>query len=306
MYSRILAIPGILLCALLLLPLPAFAGTVIKVSTSAGEFQIELFDSVAPATVANFLGYVNSGAYKDTVVHRLVPGFVIQGGWLTFNEAQQSFFEISTGPTVRNEFSVSNVRGTIAMAKLGGDPNSATSQWFINLADNPELNASNGGFTVFGRVMGTGMQVVDAIAALPPVTVINGLAPFPLINYNGGTLLNTHLVSLNMAKIGSTDGDPVVFDGVRARLHASIDAGELGLIRAEFALVSETPSIVIKLDRATLFSLDRSVANIGSFNSSTGRLTIPELRINGAVAYRNVRFMLTDAQQLLFTLEGAN
>lgn len=303
LFSRIVSL-RIILCAFLLLPVSASAGTVVRVTTSLGEFQIELFDNVAPGTVTNFLNYVNSGAYNGTVVHRLEQGFVIQGGWLTYNETQQTFYGIETGPAIQNEFSVSNLRGTIAMAKLGGDPNSATSQWFINLGNNSFLDSSNGGFTVFGRVMGTGMQVVDAIAALPAVNVVSGLSPFPLINYiSGQPLRNSNLVNVNMSRIGSTD-NPAEFVGSTARLHANINAGALGLIAGEFALISDTPNIVIKL--VALFPLDQAVTSMSTFNSSTGQLVIPELRINGQVAYRNVRFLLTDVQQLLFTLQGAD
>lgn len=295
------------LCLLLLAPLPALAGTVVRVSTALGDFDIELLDDVAPVTVANFLAYLNKGAYNGTVVHRLVPGFVIQGGWLSFNESQQTFYPLATSPAIVNEFKAvaPNRRGTLAMAKLGGDPNSATSQWFINLQDNPSLNTTNGGYAVFGRVMGNGMQIVDRIGALPPVTVFSDLDPFPLINYTGGALLNRHVVSLNMRVLGSTSGDPIVFDGATATLHARINAGELGLIQGAFRLVRETPAIEIQLDAASVFNLEQVVAGMGSFDSATGRLTLPELRINGAVAYRNVRFVLVDAQQRVFRLEGA-
>lgn len=295
----------LLLCLALLSPFSVLAGTVVRVSTPMGDFHIELLDDTAPGTVTNFLNYVNSGAYNGTVVHRLVPGFVIQGGWLSFNESQQSFFDLKPAANIRNEFQASNLRGTIAMAKVGGDPHSANSQWFINLQDNPELNTTNGGYTVFGRVLGSDMPVVDRIAALPPVTVLSGYDPFPLINYTGGSLLNRHLVSTSMKVVGTTSGVPVMFDGASARLHARINAGELGLVQAQFALVRETPSLQIRLDSSTLFTLAKSEANMGSFDSSSGRLTLPELHINGAVAYRNVRFVLTDPAQLLFTLEGA-
>jgi len=299
------AAPRLLLCLVLLSPLTVLAGTVVRVSTAIGDFHVELLDDTAPGTVTNFLKYVNSGAYNGTVVHRLIPGFVFQGGWLSFNEGQQSFYPLATSGNIQNEFAAPNRRGTIAMAKVGGDPNSANSQWFINLQDNPDLNTANGGYTVFGRVLGSGMQIVDRIAALPPVTVISGYDPFPLINYTGGSLLNRHLVSLNMAVVGTTSGHPVVFDGASARLHARINAGELGLVQAQFALVRETPSLQIKLDSTTLFTLEQAVAGMASFDSGSGRLTIPELHINGAVAYRHVRFVLTDQAQLLFTLEGA-
>ena len=301
------AIPRILLCLVLLSPLSALAGTVVRVSTAVGDFHIELFDDTAPGTVTNFLKYVNSGAYNGTVVHRLIPGFVFQGGWLSFNEAQQTFFPLANTGNIQNEFSIlrPNVRGTIAMAKVGGDPHSANSQWFINLQDNPDLNTTNGGYTVFGRVLSSDMTVVDKIAALQPVTVLSGFDPFPLINYTGGSLLSRHLVSMTMKPVGTTGGFPVVFDGASARLHARINAGALGQLQAQFALVRETPSLQIQLDSTTLFTLEQPQAGMASFDSSTGRLTIPELRINGTVAYRNVRFMLTDPAQLLFTLEGA-
>jgi len=296
-----------LLCLALLSPLSALAGTVVRVSTAFGDFHIELLDDAAPGTVTNFLKYVNSGAYNGTVVHRLIPGFVFQGGWLSFNESQQAFSPLATTGNIQNEFSMQapNLRGTIAMAKVGGDPHSANSQWFINLADNPDLNTANGGYTVFGRVLSSDMPVVDRIAALPPVTVLSGYDPFPLINYTGGSLLNRHLVSMSMKAVGTTSGFPVVFDGASARLHARINAGELGLLQAQFVLVQETPSLQIRLDSSTLFTLQQTEANMGSFDSGTGRLTLPELRINGVVAYRNVRFLLTDPAQLLFTLEGA-
>jgi peptidyl-prolyl cis-trans isomerase A (cyclophilin A) len=104
---------------------------------------------------------------------------------------------IAQNPPVVNEFdsSRSNVRGTIAMAKLGGDPNSATSGWFFNLADNStNLDFQNGGFTVFGKVIGNGMDVVDAIAALPVYNAGGAFTDLPLIGYTGGSITGANLV----------------------------------------------------------------------------------------------------------------
>ncbi len=113
--------------------------------------EIDLFEEETPETVANFLNYVNDGDYANTFIHRSVAGFVIQGGGFTFIDGERQ--SVPTDPPVVNEPGISNLRGTIAMAKLSGDPNSATSQWFINLADNAEnLDGQNGGFTVFGQV----------------------------------------------------------------------------------------------------------------------------------------------------------
>jgi cyclophilin family peptidyl-prolyl cis-trans isomerase len=178
----------------LLLALPqAVTATIVEVETGLGTIEINLYDNATPATVTNFLNYVNSGAFTDSIVHRSVPGFIIQsGGYVTDISAQIT--EIFTSPPVTNEPVYSNVRGTIAMAKIGGDPNSATSQWFINLADNASnLDGQNGGFTVFGEVT-AGMDVVDAIAALPRYTYLN-FTELPLQNYAAPAPLdNTNLV----------------------------------------------------------------------------------------------------------------
>lgn len=145
------------------------AATVVRMQTSLGVVDVQLFDSAAPLTVANFLSYVDSGAYNRSFIHRSAPSFVVQGGSYALTGTNNAISAIATNPPVVNEFSPSrsNVRGTVAMAKVAGDPNSATSQWFFNLADNSaNLDSQNGGFTVFGQVVGAGMSVVDTIGAL--------------------------------------------------------------------------------------------------------------------------------------------
>jgi cyclophilin family peptidyl-prolyl cis-trans isomerase len=169
---------------------PVLASSV-TLKTAMGDVVIELYDEETPETVANFLNYVRDGDFDSSFVHRSDPGFIIQGGAYTFAEGLVT--PIPTDPAVINEPGISNLRGTIAMAKRSGDPNSATSQWFINLADNSELlDDQNGGFTVFGEVAGNGMDVVDAIAELPilnagiPCLGCSALTELPLINYPGG------------------------------------------------------------------------------------------------------------------------
>lgn len=140
-------------------------------SLAGGVSNVVLFDQPgagAPLTVQNFQNYVNDGDYVNSIIHRSIPGFVVQGGGFTVNN-----LSVSTVPTdspVQNEFSSgrSNLRGTISMAKLGNDPNSATSQWFFNLENNSaNLDNLNGGFTVFGELLSdTDLAVVDAIASL--------------------------------------------------------------------------------------------------------------------------------------------
>jgi peptidyl-prolyl cis-trans isomerase A (cyclophilin A) len=137
-----------------------------------GVTNILLFDQSgagAPATVENFINYVNDGDYVNSIIHRSIPGFVVQGGGFTVDELQVE--AVPTDPPVVNEFSPdrSNLRGTIATAKLGNDPDSATSQWFFNLGDNSaNLDNQNGGFTVFGEVLTEAdLAPIDAIANLP-------------------------------------------------------------------------------------------------------------------------------------------
>lgn len=133
----------------------------VKLETSMGDIVLALEEEAAPVTVKNFLTYVEEGFYDGTIFHRVIPNFMIQGGGLTVDMRRKKTHE----PIV-NEFKLSNLRGTIAMAKLRDNPNSATSQFFISLSDNSRnLDNQNGGFTVFAKVI-EGMDVVDAIAAV--------------------------------------------------------------------------------------------------------------------------------------------
>lgn len=165
----------------------------VRLQTDFGAIDIALFQRQKPITVANFLRYVDENRYFTTdpttkqlassFIHRSAPGFVLQGGGFigTVNPSGGDYLQatpVATLPKIQNEPGISNRRGTLAMAKLGSDPNSATSQWFINLANNAHsvdpqtgvdngLDVQNGGFAVFARVLGDGMDVADHIANLP-------------------------------------------------------------------------------------------------------------------------------------------
>jgi len=140
------------------------SATDIAVCTDLGNFTIETLDQQSPAHTANFLAYVDRGYYMGTVFHRVIGGFMVQGGGYT-----REFRSKTTSGPVMNESKngIGNSRGTVAAARTG-DPHSATSQFFVNLENNPPLNASGDewGYSVFGQVT-QGMEVVDAIAALP-------------------------------------------------------------------------------------------------------------------------------------------
>ena len=135
----------------------------IRFETSHGGFTVELFPKEAPVTVENFLKYVDDGFFDGTVFHRIVPGFVIQGGGLTSDFASKQ-----TRTPIRNEAKngLKNGRGWLSMARTS-DINSATSQFFVNLSDNAFLDHGprDYGYAVFGRVT-DGMEVIDKIAAV--------------------------------------------------------------------------------------------------------------------------------------------
>ena len=139
---------------------------IIKLSTSMGEITLELDAENAPITVENLLSYVDSGHYDNTIFHRVIPGFVIQGGGLV-----SGMQEKQTGKPIQNEADngLKNLTGSICMARTN-DPHSATSQFFINLKDNhfldhTEKTESGWGYAVFGRVV-SGMDVVEKIATV--------------------------------------------------------------------------------------------------------------------------------------------
>jgi peptidyl-prolyl cis-trans isomerase A (cyclophilin A) len=146
-------------------PAGAAAGNpVVLMDTSLGKIKLELFPREAPITVKNFLTYTKEGFYNGTAFHRVISGFMIQGGGLT-----PDLMEKPTKKPIRNEAAngLKNKRGTIAMARTG-DPDSATSQFFINLVDNDGLDRprpDGHGYAVFGRVI-EGMDVVDRIGGV--------------------------------------------------------------------------------------------------------------------------------------------
>lgn len=211
-----------LLCCLLSLLLPAVpacaqsaADPVYVFHTNVGDMNVQLFPDVAPQTVANFLQYVNSGAYNRSLFHRSVNNFIVQGGGY-FLTSQNQINTIAANPPVVNEFHLSNTRGTLAMAKLGNDPNSATSQWFFNEADGnaANLDNQNGGFTVFGRVAdAASLAIMDKLAAVPvpnPSPFSSPLDQIPLMDYQQGASVqvsNLVLVSAITPLRFDFDGD---------------------------------------------------------------------------------------------------
>jgi cyclophilin family peptidyl-prolyl cis-trans isomerase len=142
---------------------------IVRLETSMGNIDIELNQEKAPVSVANFLEYVDKGHYNGTIFHRVIPNFMVQGGGFDDTMTQKP-----TGQGIKNEWQngLKNTRGTVAMARLGGNPDSATAQFFINVVDNASLDRAQpdgAGYAVFGKVI-EGMDIADAIRRVPTAT----------------------------------------------------------------------------------------------------------------------------------------
>ena len=272
-----------------------FADTMVRFDTVLGNFHLQLSDTVTPLTVQNFLNYVTDGDYVNSFFHRMawstdefgdpIP-FVLQGGGFTY-EADQ-FGYVPTDPPVQNEFNVSNTYGTIAMAKTAEGPDTATCQFFFNLGDNSaNLDNQNGGFTVFGEVMGIGMDVVNLLAAQQvwdASSFHSAFGEIPLIDYDpDGTIPWPETLEMIYAVTvviqGDANSDGVVSAGDYAEVQANfgntgdvgipgdanfdgvVSAGDFAMIQANFgntAPLTMTPAP----EPATLFIMGCGIAGL--------------------------------------------
>jgi len=174
----------------------------MTISNEVKKIKVNLFDETTPITVSNFLKYVNDGRYSNTVIHRAIPEFIVQGGGFTFeNEIPLTAIEIDNA--IKNEPVWSNVKGTIAMAK-GNQIDSANSQWYFNLVDNKHLDSDVGGYTVFG-------QVIEGIEAIESITTLSFCGNVPMPDYSQEQCSNGDLpgvenfVSINQVTIYDPD-----------------------------------------------------------------------------------------------------
>jgi cyclophilin family peptidyl-prolyl cis-trans isomerase len=250
-------------------------GSVVRFDTNvSGGSSIfaELFDQAGPGrsrttpeTVANFLDYVDASRYVNTVMHRSVSNFVVQGGGFSAPTTTGALpAAISTFPPVVNEPGNTNVRGTIAMAKLGGDPNSATSQFFFNLSNNAaNLDFQNGGFTAFARVLGDGMTVVDAMAALPTANLGGAFNEIPVI----GTAGSGPLAPENYVTIQSVT-----------------QVGEL-----VYTVVSSDPAVVA----ATVSGDGKLLLDYADSGAGTATVTVRAASVFNASDFREEQFLVT-------------
>ncbi len=164
---------------------PAGGAVRVKLETTLGDIVLEMYEDAAPITVVNFLAYVDSGFYDETWFHRIISGFVIQGGlWYVDPETPTTIQRKTPGQAIVNESSngLSNVRGSVAMARTS-DPHSATSQYYINVGDNSaglDYSDGNQGYAVYAYVV-SGMDVVDNIASIATGSVQGVGNDFPAV-----------------------------------------------------------------------------------------------------------------------------
>ena len=235
--------------------------------TSVGSLQLDLavFSNRAPGTRANFLNYVNDGDFVNSIIHRSVPGFVIQGGSFYDSDPTSNYFidAIPTDPPIANEFGISNTRGTLSMAKLGGDPDSATSGWFISIGENSDiLDGQNGGFTVFGRI---------TKSTLPNALSIGDPTDFPIWNA-GGAFTN---LPLNPAFDGTRnilETDLVLFTTVTLENIPASEAGSSTSLSYSIVENSDPTIATASINGSSELVLNYSGNNAGS-TSITVRAT---------------------------------
>ena len=266
----------------------------LLLTTTLGDIQLRLYQSQTPLTVANFLHYVRDGWYNGTFFHRSEPGFVVQGGGY-FADGEGNIQSVPPSGTVQNEFGLSNLRSTVAMAKVAGNPDSATCEWFFNLADNSaNLDYQNGGFTAFGEVIPPGMEVVDAMAALPRVNLGGNFTALPVRQLDTDVTFDD-LIYINTAAV---EPDELQFSvgAAPAGVHATIENGQLACAVDTDAPLAGGPLVL----------------NVTAFDGRTTTLTIPILveepdttapagtiLINGGAA-------TTDDSNVTFTLDASD
>ncbi|HQU61568.1 MAG: peptidylprolyl isomerase [Burkholderiales bacterium] len=266
-----------------------------------GQFCMELFERQAPGTVANFIRYIDSGAYAQSIFHRSMPGFVIQGGGfkVTGSDTGAKVSVVDVFDPIKNEFGISNTRGTVAMAKVGRDPDSATSQWFVSLADNSaNLDNQNGGFTVFAKILYDGMAIFDTIAALQRVNFGGALSTTPTINFD---VTQTPQVD-NFVVISSVDVHDVtgVFDG--SAVGFTVDTGNNNFFDVRLQLVAAESGIVFELDQDSITFLSAAPENRATFSAGDGTLIIPSVMIDATTIVKNVVLTLIDPVSVQFAL----
>lgn len=287
---------------------PTAGNPIARVTTNLGSIDIELFRDQTPLTVANFLTYANRGVWDRTFFHRLVNNFVIQGGGFF---AEAGLGAIPDDPAVQNEPGISNLRGTVAMAKIGGNPNSATNEWFFNLSDNSaNLDNQNGGFTVFAEIVNAqGFEVLDLLTVnrdIVSATSQGGaFGEVPVLD--GDAIVNNQVTPadlLRITRVASLVGlTATPFDSLEVAATAVVSNARAGVGVRLYALDGGTNESLAGMLQVS-FGEGRNIESITiREGASVGRLAI---EISGATSVRMLRDLRAGSNDLAFIVSSAH
>ncbi|QOV88827.1 peptidylprolyl isomerase [Humisphaera borealis] len=284
--------------------------TFVQVTTSLGNYRVQLFDSRKPGTVQNFLRYVNADRYDGLIIHRsdtlggstVLPPTILQGGGYVF----PGFNHVATFPPIVNEFTsngiISNTRGTLAMAK-SSNPDSATSEWFLNLSDNSadlDDTGNSGGFTVFAKVVDADLPIVDAIAAVPRFAFASPFSTIPLRNYTNTDFSNSVTPGANNVISTTTD---IISDVLTYSVSssdpsiaaASVDAA--GQVALTYGSTVGTATVTV-----TATGVDGVTTGQTTFDVGVGQL---DVTIGGTSGNKSVSFTDADGTVSTVSVKGA-
>ncbi|MDA0690148.1 MAG: peptidylprolyl isomerase [Proteobacteria bacterium] len=287
------------------------ATTIVNVQTNIGSFKLRLFEDKAPATVAQFLAHLEAGNYQFSMIHEALSDYAT-GGLFTYESCFQGPVPVPALPTIPVEATgLSNTANTIALARDLNDSSAVGGQWVINLNNNE--NAYNPAVkpVVFGEVI-EGFTTLNQLSIAWTVGMNVSLS-VPTVNYSGIFFVNCSLftrdnvikTAMQVEIIEEPVADPAnVFDESSSTLNIKVDTGSEGLLALSLTLQSTDPSVIVQAQPETVVSLSAPVEGMATFDAATGNLTIPELVVNGQVAYTNLVFQLTDSENLFFALQS--
>ena len=289
----------------------SWAGTIVAVQTSLGDFYIEVNEQAAPVTAENFLNYVRSGRYDNTFVHGVSGGAQIRGGCFRFGNCNDGPQSIQLDPAIPLEpTGLSNIQGSIAALHPSTDPDGATSQWLISLGNDSALDTLNGGYAVFGKVLGDGLSVLQQIASANPVR-LGFFEETPTVNYLETNIdcqqfSRDNLVLLFMSVVNEDSTAATAdYDPAGNRLQMNIDLGREGFRRIDFAVEQTGNETLITARLASALVLAEPAPNMATYNDASGILSIPFVAVGGDIVFRNVEFELRDRGSASFVLRRA-
>lgn len=273
--------------------------TVVEFQTNFGDFDVELFDDEMPITVENFLTYVDAGDYDNTVLHRLIEDFILQGGGYTFEDTGP-FQAIAERPAIIHEHELANLTGTISMARVGADLDSAVSQWFFNLTDNTFLDADGASYAAFGQVLEGGMDVVNVIGGLNDRSYSGSagtpsFANLPVHDFVSGTITEDHVVYVHSItrKIASSNSSSV--DSFSSESSSSVSSSVSS--SSEISASSESSSLSVSSVSSESSSSSVSVSSessssVNSQNQAVSSATASSGGGGGSLGYFSLIFLI--------------